>query len=98
MDILPAQASSVPCERMFSSSKDTCTPRRNRLSPAFIEVLQILKFYYRQDRLDFTSEYIAEERDYGIEGEVTQRAVRELMEAGKYEELKELLENSNNVS
>lgn len=27
MDILPAQASSVSCERVFSSSKETCTPR-----------------------------------------------------------------------
>jgi hypothetical protein len=44
MDILPVQASSVPCERVFSSSKETTTPRRNLLSPQVVEALQTLKF------------------------------------------------------
>jgi hypothetical protein len=32
MDVLPAQASTVPSERVFSSSKETCTARRASLS------------------------------------------------------------------
>ncbi|PCH42992.1 hypothetical protein WOLCODRAFT_74512, partial [Wolfiporia cocos MD-104 SS10] len=44
MDILPIQASAVPCERVFSSSKETTTPRRNHLSAKMMEVLQMLKF------------------------------------------------------
>jgi hypothetical protein len=44
MDILPIQASSVPCERVFSSSKETTTPRRNKLHPQLVEALQVLKF------------------------------------------------------
>jgi hypothetical protein len=44
MDILPIQASSVPCERIFSSSKETMTARRSRISPHLMEQLQILKF------------------------------------------------------
>jgi hypothetical protein len=44
MDILPIQASSVPCERVFSSSKETTTPRRNKLSPKLVEALQLLKY------------------------------------------------------
>jgi len=61
LDILPVQASAVACERVFSSSKETVTSRRSRLSPALMEVLQILKFIYRQERLDFSSDWISKE-------------------------------------
>ena len=54
MDILPAQASSVACERLFSSSKETCTPRRNRLNPDLMEALQTLKFSFHFASLDLT--------------------------------------------
>ena len=53
MDVLPAQASAVPCERIFSSSKETCTPRRNRIDPKLMEALQILKFSFRSGAPDF---------------------------------------------
>jgi len=56
MDILPIQASAVPCERVFSSGKETMTPRRNRISPQIMEALQILKFATRSEQgLDFTA-------------------------------------------
>ncbi|KAH9180199.1 hypothetical protein EDB89DRAFT_1917779 [Lactarius sanguifluus] len=44
------ETSSVSCERNFSSSKETCTLRRNLLSSALLEVL---KHVYKQGRLDF---------------------------------------------
>ncbi len=47
MDVLPIQGTSVPCERVFSSSKETDTARRNRLTPEMMEALQILKFTIR---------------------------------------------------
>lgn len=50
MDILPIQASSVPCERVFSSSKETITARRNALSPCLIEALQLLKYTTKNGR------------------------------------------------
>ena len=50
MDILPIQASSVPCERVFSSSKETITARRNALSPHLVEALQLLKYSTKQAR------------------------------------------------
>jgi hypothetical protein len=34
----------VPCKRVFSSSKETTTPRRNKLHPQLVEALQVLKF------------------------------------------------------
>jgi hypothetical protein len=60
MDILPIQGSAVPCERVFSSSKETMTPRRSRISPELMEALQILKFTARSGRglgecLNFTA-------------------------------------------
>ena len=39
LDILPVQASSVACERVFSLSKETITMRRNRLSVELMEIL-----------------------------------------------------------
>jgi hypothetical protein len=44
MDYLPTQASSVPSERVFSSSAETDTVKRNKLNPITVEALQMLKF------------------------------------------------------
>ena len=55
MDILPIQGSSVSCERVFSSAKETTTARRNRISPELMEALQMLKFSLKSGRqLNFT--------------------------------------------
>jgi hypothetical protein len=54
MDILPIQASAVPCERVFSSAKETTTLRRSLLGANTMEALQMLKFSLRKDRLNFT--------------------------------------------
>ncbi|KAJ3516314.1 hypothetical protein NMY22_g14239 [Coprinellus aureogranulatus] len=55
MDILPIQGSAVPCERVFSSAKETITPRRNRIRPKLMEALQMLKYSQRSGAgLDFT--------------------------------------------
>jgi hypothetical protein len=48
MDIIPVQASSVFCERVFSSGKQTMTPQRSRISAHLMESLQILKFSIRK--------------------------------------------------
>jgi hypothetical protein len=55
MDYLPIQATSVPCERVFSSSKETDTAKRNSISPVLMEALQILKFSLKKERLNFTA-------------------------------------------
>jgi hypothetical protein len=44
MDIIPIQASSVPCERVFSSGKETMAPWRRHISAKLMEALQILKY------------------------------------------------------
>ena len=48
MDYLPIQATSVPCERVFSSAKETDTAKRNRMSPVLMEALQLLKFMLKK--------------------------------------------------
>jgi len=56
MDILAIQGSAVPCERVFSSAKETITARRNRMSPELMEALQMLKFSLTKGRfLNFTA-------------------------------------------
>ena len=55
MDYLPIQASSVPCEHVFSSAGETDTKKRNRISPALMEALQMLKFLLKKKLLNFMS-------------------------------------------
>jgi hypothetical protein len=55
MDIIPIQASSVPCERVFSSGKETMAPQRRQISACLMESLQMLKFSIRKGwPLNFT--------------------------------------------
>ena len=54
LDYLPIQASSVPCERVFSSAKETDTLKRNRIHPVLMEALQTLKFSIKKERFNFT--------------------------------------------
>jgi hypothetical protein len=49
LDVLPSQASSVPCERVFSGSKLTATDRRARLKANVFEELQVLKAAWRRE-------------------------------------------------
>ena len=49
MDIIPIQASSVACERVFSSRKQMMTPQRGRISAKLMEALQMLKFSIRKE-------------------------------------------------
>ncbi|KAF8494076.1 hypothetical protein F5888DRAFT_1617331, partial [Russula emetica] len=53
MDYLPIQATSVPCERVFLSAKDTDTAKQNRISPILMEALQMLKYSLKKERLNF---------------------------------------------
>jgi hypothetical protein len=60
------------------------------LSAAMLKVLQILKYIYKQERLDLTSHWIAKEEDYSIEI-ATEAAIQELVSSAKTDELLDLL-------
>lgn len=49
LDYLPCQASSVPCERLFSAGGEVATKRRARLGAALFEELQMMKFAWRNN-------------------------------------------------
>ncbi|KDQ07877.1 hypothetical protein BOTBODRAFT_82444, partial [Botryobasidium botryosum FD-172 SS1] len=48
LDVLPAQATSVPCEAAFSGGERTANKRRMRLGRKLFEELQVCKFNLRQ--------------------------------------------------
>jgi len=49
MDYLPIQVLSIPCEQVFSSTKETDTLKHNRIYPMLMEALQMLKFLLKKD-------------------------------------------------
>lgn len=55
LDVLPCQASSVPCERLFSASKQTADVRRASLGAKRFEELQVMKFAWRQNITDLAA-------------------------------------------
>lgn len=55
LDYLAIQGSAVPCERVFSSAKETMTDRRNRINEDLMEMLQMVKFRLKSGvQLDFS--------------------------------------------
>ena len=80
MDHLPIQASAVPCERVFSSSAETGTKKRNRISPLLMEALQMLKFHLKKERLDFTAGWIISEKDL-VDDEPEEDLLHKLLQA-----------------
>lgn len=93
MDVLPAQALAIPCERVFSLSKETCSLRCNRICPELLEALQALKFAHKKKCLSFVDDLLAWEEDYTISSQISEAAFDELYKAGKMEELRDLIQN-----
>jgi hypothetical protein len=55
VDVLAIQGSSVPCEWVFSSGKETITAHCNQIKYDLMEALQMLKFLINHSKgLDFT--------------------------------------------
>jgi len=92
--LLTIQAHTVPCERVFSPSKETCSRYRSQLGSTTIEKFQILKHLYRRERLNFTAGLVSVEEDYVIDGPITDPAICELLKAGKEGELRDLYNGS----
>lgn len=56
--------------------------------------LQVLKFQYKQDRLDFTLHYMATEDEFRVD-RITPEFAEQLLKEGKFDELFDLLATSN---
>lgn len=71
LDILPSQVSSVPCERVFLSSKHTATDQCARLKVETFKELQILKAEWRSSIVDLSkinSDVVEEVLNLDFEG------------------------------
>jgi hypothetical protein len=55
LDVLPSQASSVPCERLFSGTKQIAVDRRARLGSAVFEELVVMGSAWRPDIYDMAA-------------------------------------------
>jgi len=55
LDVLPSQALSVPCERLFSGSKQIATDRRACLGSTVFEQLVIMGSAWRPDLYDMAA-------------------------------------------
>jgi hypothetical protein len=77
MDLLAIQGTSVPCERVFSASKETARARRNHLGPKIMEATQILKFQAKQE-INFTEGLIEEDEVAELEKEEAAVPVEDL--------------------
>jgi hypothetical protein len=55
LDVLPCQASSVPCECLFSASKQAADDHWASLGAKCFEELQVMKFAWRRDFTDVTA-------------------------------------------
>ena len=67
MDYLPIQASSIPCERVFSSSTETMTKHRNHISLVLMEALQMTKFFLKKDRLKFMEGLVTSQHEMQLD-------------------------------
>ena len=82
------QASSVPCECIFSSSKETDTLQQSQLSPEMMEMLQMLKFQFRSEQLDLNNNWVSLEGDLSVmdispevvEGMISEQRITDLDE------------------
>jgi hypothetical protein len=73
--------------------REMCPPAKSPIS----RDVKVLKHLYREERLDFTSHWIANKGsdDYSIE-KTTEAAINELVSSAKCEELLDLLHSMDN--
>jgi hypothetical protein len=93
MDYLPIQASAVPCERVFSSSAETDTKKRNRIRPELMEALQVLKYFLKKSRLNFTG-HLSLPEPPTVDGAGSANTLREMLKL-KPDALKSFLDKTN---
>ncbi len=71
MDILPIQGTSVPCEHIFSSGKETATARRNWIAADLMEALQMMKYAFKHSHsLNFMGGMSKDEETAALEAKM----------------------------
>ena len=77
MDILPIQGTSVPCEHVYSASKETARARRNHLGPKIMEATQILKIHAKQE-IYFSAGINSYDKEAELEGKEEGASVEDI--------------------
>lgn len=88
--------SSVPCEQVFSSSKETDTLWQSNLSLALMEILQILKFCMHQEHLSFTDDWLTSDTVLASL-DISQEYIDHSMAKGKIDEVLLLIAKAQQV-
>ncbi|KAJ7050597.1 hypothetical protein C8F01DRAFT_1067568 [Mycena amicta] len=94
---MPCQASAVPCERVFSSSKETDSLRRNKLAPKTMEMLQILKYRFRQDRERRFMEDLLDTEDMVEMAGLSEGEAEAMIKDGSLDDLRESMRTLNDL-
>jgi hypothetical protein len=81
LDVLPAQASAVLCKHVFSSSKETDSLCHSNLSLIMMEILQILKFIFWKDCLNFMEGLVSTKEELTVIN-IDLSVIEELLLAG----------------
>jgi len=69
----------VPCERVFSASKETARARRSHLKPLTMEAIQILKYQAKHGmELNFTEGLGEKDQQIELEAEEKARPVEDM--------------------
>ncbi|KIP02144.1 hypothetical protein PHLGIDRAFT_43381, partial [Phlebiopsis gigantea 11061_1 CR5-6] len=63
LDYLAIQASSAPCKRAFSSNAITDSKRCNHFGPMMFKALQILKHWFKKDRIHFMDKWVIDKSE-----------------------------------
>jgi hypothetical protein len=96
LNYLPAQASSLPSERAFSSSGETNTHLRNRIYPDLMEKRQMMKFMLRKAPSDFTAGGKCDEKHLELENDCEEAMAQTLSDHAKSQRLHyPMVESSN---
>jgi hypothetical protein len=80
LDVLPCQASSVPCEQLFSAAKQVADDRRTRLGLQRFEELQLMKFAWRRNVTDLAA------WNSGIVEEVDLKFYEDMLKVDEFED------------
>jgi len=94
MDYLPIQVPAVPCKRVPPSSAETDIKKRNWISPVLMEVLQMLKFHFKKEQLNFTEGWLMSEKEM-TETEPEEGLLKKLLDPSFQDTMDQVIQSIN---
>jgi hypothetical protein len=97
LDVLPIPATSVPCERLFSSAKLTAVDRRARLGAERFEELQLMKWAWMPVVAESDCNVLVPEEEIVV-AELTEMLEQDMAALSMESECDELVEVSDQLA